>query len=107
MVQQIKSNDECMRTMVTPRTFMFVGFYATWCGPCANTAPEFERLNVKHPNCTFIKVDISEIDFPIEDFYMQSFIAFTALRNGNKVKRLAGANPENFKKLVIKIKPEL
>ncbi|MGV3719694.1 MAG: TlpA family protein disulfide reductase [Actinomycetota bacterium] len=47
---------------LAPGKVYVVEFWATWCGPCRETAPHLTQLQRKYPQATFIGVSILEED---------------------------------------------
>ena len=39
-----------------------VDFWATWCKPCLNIAPDYEKLALKKINVNFLKCDIADFE---------------------------------------------
>jgi thiol-disulfide isomerase/thioredoxin len=37
-----------------------VDFSATWCGPCQQIGPIFEKLSLQYPAVKFVKIDVDE-----------------------------------------------
>jgi thiol-disulfide isomerase/thioredoxin len=37
-----------------------VDFSATWCGPCQQIGPLFEKLSLQYPAVKFVKIDVDE-----------------------------------------------
>jgi thiol-disulfide isomerase/thioredoxin len=37
-----------------------VDFSATWCGPCQQIGPVFEKLSMQYPAVKFVKIDVDE-----------------------------------------------
>jgi thioredoxin 1 len=63
--------------------YVFVDFYADWCGPCRSIAPKIDDLAKKHHHVTFLKVDIEESP-ELADFYnIQSLPTFMLLKRGH------------------------
>ena len=56
MVHQVTSAEDFKARIATPGKAVFVDVFATWCGPCKQIAPVFEKLSAEYPDCVFIKV---------------------------------------------------
>ncbi len=42
---------------VSSNNIVFVDFWASWCGPCRQFAPVYEKASAAHPDVVFGKVD--------------------------------------------------
>lgn len=69
-----------------------IDFFATWCGPCKNIAPAFEKLAEVYPSITFLKVDVDESDELVEIYGIQAMPTFLFLKDYIVVKRIEGAD---------------
>lgn len=59
-----KINDLMKRIHNKSDTIYVINFWATWCKPCVQELPEFEKLNIKNTNTkTKIKVILVSLDF--------------------------------------------
>ena len=69
-------------------------FWATWCPPCRQFGPIFERVSEKHPDITFGKIDTDAEQLLAGEFNIRSIPTIMAVRDGVVVFQQAGALPE-------------
>jgi thioredoxin reductase (NADPH)/thioredoxin 1 len=50
-------NAQNFETTVSENEIVFVDFWASWCGPCRQFAPVYEKASLAHPDVVFGKVD--------------------------------------------------
>ncbi len=61
--------------------FVFVDFWATWCGPCQSFGPIFEAASEKHPDIVFGKVNTEEQQELAAHFQVRSIPTLMILRD--------------------------
>ncbi len=44
-----------------PNRYIFVDFYANWCGPCKKIAPKIEKLANEYSHVKFVKINVDEL----------------------------------------------
>jgi thioredoxin 1 len=69
-------------------------FWATWCPPCRQFSPIFERVSDKHPDITFGKIDTDAEQLLATEFNIRSIPTIMAVRDGVVVFQQAGMLPE-------------
>ncbi|MFE2106007.1 thioredoxin [Kitasatospora sp. NPDC059463] len=74
--------------------FVFIDFWAAWCGPCRQFAPVFEKAAERHPDLVFAKVDTEAQQDLAAAFGIQSIPTLAIIRDGVLVFSQAGALPE-------------
>lgn len=72
---------------------VFVDFWATWCGPCRQFAPVFEKVSDNHEDAVFAKVDTDANQGLASALEIQSIPTLMAFRDGIMVFRQAGVLP--------------
>eukprot|EP00965_Chrysotila_dentata_P083096 2741233-Pleurochrysis_carterae.AAC.1 len=51
-----QSDFEKQLAAARPKQLVVVDFFATWCGPCKQIAPEFEAMSAQFAHAKFLKV---------------------------------------------------
>ena len=105
MVKEIKTVEEFQNVLQNEK--VVIDFYADWCVPCKNLAPEFQELSKQYDSITFIKinVDTEEIVSIIEKYNIKALPTFVFIKKGIEevVYRVVGSNFLEVKKNVIKL----
>ena len=69
-----------------------VDFTASWCGPCRQIAPVFERMALANPSVHFLKVDVDEVQDVAASENVRSMPTFKLYRYGSKLEEFSGAD---------------
>ncbi|WP_457034086.1 thioredoxin family protein [Kitasatospora sp. P5_F3] len=75
------------------QNFVFIDFWAGWCGPCVRFAPVYEKAAERHSDIVFAKVDTEAQRELAAAFDIQSIPTLAIIRDGTLVFSQAGALP--------------
>lgn len=84
--------------------FVFVDFYADWCGPCRMVAPLVETLAKGNPAVKFVKVNVDHAQELTRRYGISAMPTFLAFANGNKIGEVMGADKGGIERLVASLK---
>jgi len=78
-----------------------VDFYATWCGPCMQCAPQYAALSSKYTNVVFLKVDVDKHRGIASSSGVKAMPTFMLYKNNTKITEFSGADMNKLEQLIM------
>ena len=103
-VTHVTTNEEFTDFVTnTTHEFVFVDFYADWCGPCKRIAPTLEVLSKEYKTVLFLKVNVDELEDLSAEYGVSAMPTFLVFKTGSlspAFKPICGASEEKIRALL-------
>lgn len=96
---------ENFRSTYESNDIVLIDFWASWCGPCMQFMPIYEKVSEDHPDVIFGKVDTEAEQELAAHFSIRSIPTIMVIRGGFEIFFQPGAlNEEMLRELIEKVK---
>ena len=74
--------------------YLFVDFWASWCGPCQMVLPIMDEIADERSDIKVCKINVDEQKELARQFRVMSIPTLAVFKNGEMVNRSTGAKPK-------------
>jgi len=85
------TKDNFQSEVLDYKGFVFVDFYAEWCGPCKMTAPIIEEIANEKKEIKFVKINVDENPELAAKYSIFSIPTFVIFKDGQPAHQFVGA----------------
>lgn len=100
-VTEITNDDDFNAYLNGTNKYVFVDFYASWCGPCKKIEPDIKKMSAENEDVVFLKVNVDTVPALAKKYKisaMPTFLLFEIRENeAPTYKRLVGADVNKIK----------
>lgn len=75
--------------------YVFVDFFAPWCGPCRMVLPTVEEVANEMLNVAFMKINVDNLPEIAARYGVSGIPRFVFFKSGQPIDSLTGARPKN------------
>jgi len=79
-----------------------IDFFATWCDPCTQCAPYFEKLSTTYKNAKFYKVDVDSAQDVAQKCKVKAMPTFKFFKNKQEIGEIVGADMDGVESIIKK-----
>ena len=98
------------RTLLNGHAYLIADFYATWCPPCKQIAPIYDKLSTAHSTAgkfAFVKVNVDEQREVAAQYGVTAMPTFMLFKDGKKIEEIKGADPRKLNAVVERVAGEI
>lgn len=100
MVEQIKGVAAFDKIIKETKGLIAVDFFATWCGPCKQIGPVFEKIETETPNALFLRVDVDESEDTANEYQVSSMPTFIFFKDNERIKTVIGPTEHELRAVI-------
>ena len=105
IVASVELTKDNFDEVISNNNFVIIDFWASWCGPCKNFSPIYERVSEKYKDIVFAKVNTEEEQELAGHFNIRSIPTLSIFREQVVIFTQPGMLPEEaFEELIGKAK---